>query len=119
MTLPSEPLIPWMRCSPRPAKNRSMTGPTLRVYVYSMTCGARSTSLVAIRGRPSGAVRWHGQLSYWSCAPPLRFGARSNGLLPSLPVGVAQLALVELAVGVARQLGHEVDGLGELVPRQS
>src|SRR5207248_1778713 len=48
ITLPSEPLMPWMRCSPRPAKKRSMTGPTLRVYVYSMTWGARRTSLFAI-----------------------------------------------------------------------
>src|SRR5947209_10147667 len=48
ITLPSEPLMPCMRCSPRPAKKRSMTGPTLRVYVYSISCGARSTSLVAI-----------------------------------------------------------------------
>src|SRR5437764_12585887 len=56
---------------------------------------------------------------HWSCAPPLRSGARSYGALLSLPVGIAQLALVELAVRIAGQLGHEVDGPRQLVLGQA
>src|SRR5579883_2452671 len=46
-------------------------------------------------------------------------GPGSDGPLPALPVGVAQLALVELAVGVPRHLGDEVDALGSLEPGQA
>src|SRR5205823_8200004 len=47
-----------------------------------------------------------------------RAAAPSDGPLASLPVGIAQLALVELAVGVAGHLGHEVDRLRHLELRQ-
>src|SRR5207248_4485418 len=41
-------------------------------------------------------------------------GRHLDRLLPSFPVGVAQLAYVELAVRIARERGHEVDGLRQL-----
>src|SRR5207249_2239345 len=51
MTWPRAPLIPWIFPSRNPLKKRPITGPTLRVYAYSRTWGARRTSSVAIRFR--------------------------------------------------------------------
>src|SRR4051794_20134012 len=65
--------------------------------------------------------RWLDVLRGWSepsGAAERREETTSDLGVAALPVGVAELALVELAAGVAWELRGEVDGLGALVAGQ-
>ena len=67
---------------------------------------------VSTDGPSTGAVYPERQTSRAAHRTEGHAGGRSDRPLHPFPVGVAQLALVELAVGIAWHLGREVDRLG-------
>src|SRR5207253_2761453 len=70
----------------------SVTSPRMARSLLSMSARVTSPFLVAVAvigSRLRRLPRDRGGLSHWSCAPPLRFGARSSGLLFAVGAALA------------------------------